>query len=189
MIRDLILSNRSCRRFDEGFAIERRTLEELVDLARLCASAANLQPLKYLLSCDAQTNARIFPHLAWAAYLKDWGGPPPGERPGAYLIILGDTAISHTFGCDHGIAAQSILLGARERGLAGCMIGLIQREELRRELDIPPQYEILLVLALGKPREQAVIDEVGPSGDIKYWRDNAGVHHVPKRPLKELIVG
>jgi nitroreductase len=189
MIRDLILGNRSCRRFDEGFAIEHRTLEELVDLARLSASAANLQPLKYLLSCDPEKNARIFRHLAWAGYLKNWGGPAPGEQPSAYIVILGDTAISHTFGCDHGIAAQSILLGAREKGLAGCMIGLIKREELRQALSIPIQYEILLVIALGKPREQAVIDEVGPNGDIKYWRDSAGVHHVPKRSLQELIIG
>ncbi len=188
MIRDLIISNRSCRRFEEGLAIERQTLEELVDLARLSASAANLQPLKYILSREPEKNARIFRHVAWAAYLKDWGGPVPGERPSAYLIILGDTTVSHNFGCDHGIAAQSILLGAREKGLAGCMIGLIQREELRRELNIPAQHEILLIIALGKPREQAVIDDVGPSGDIKYWRDNTGVHHVPKRPLKELIV-
>ncbi len=188
MIRDLIISNRSCRRFEEGFAIERRTLEELVDLARLSASAANLQPLKYILSCEPEKNARIFRHVAWAAYLKDWGGPAPGERPSAYIVILGDTAISHNFGCDHGIAAQSILLGAREKGLAGCMIGLIQREELRQALNIPAQYEILLVIGLGKPREQAVLDEVGPDGDIKYWRDNTGIHHVPKRSLKELIV-
>ncbi len=189
MIRDLVISNRSCRRFEEGFTIARRTLEELVDLARLSASAANLQPLKYMLSCEPEKNARIFRHVAWAAYLKDWGGPAQGERPSAYIIVLGDTAISHNFGCDHGIAAQSILLGAREKGLAGCMIGLIQREELRRTLNIPAQYEILLVLALGKPREQAVIDEIGPNGDIKYWRDSAGVHHVPKRALKDLIVG
>jgi nitroreductase len=189
MIRDLIISNRSCRRFDEGFVVQRQTLEELVDLARLSASAANLQPLKYVLSCDPEENARIFRHLAWAAYLKDWGGPAQGERPSGYIIILGDTAINSTFGCDHGIAAQSILLGAREKGLAGCMIGLIQREELRKALAIPGPLEILLVIALGKPREQAVIDEVGPKGDIKYWRDSAGVHHVPKRPLKELIIG
>lgn len=189
MIRDLILSNRSCRRFDEGFAIERRTLEELVDLARLSPSAANLQPLKYILSCEPEKNARIFAHLAWAAYLKDWGGPAPGERPSAYLVILGDTTINNTFGCDHGIAAQSILLGAREKGLAGCMIGLIRREELRRTLEIPAPYEILLVIALGKPREQVVIDTVGPTGDIRYWRDDAGVHHVPKRSLQELILG
>ena len=189
MIRDLIISNRSCRRFDEGFALEQRTLEELVDLARLSASAANLQPLKYILSCEPQKNALIFQYVAWAAYLKDWGGPAPGERPSAYIIILGDTAVSHNFGCDHGIAAQSILLGAREEGLAGCMIGLIKREELRQALSIPARSEILLVIALGQPREQAVIDEVGPNGDIKYWRDSTGVHHVPKRSLKELIVG
>jgi nitroreductase len=189
MIRDLILSNRSCRRFEEGFAIERQTLEELVDLARLSASAANLQPLKYILSSEAEKNARIFRYLAWAAYLKDWGGPAQGERPSAYIIILGDTTINNTFGCDHGIAAQSILLGAREKGLAGCMIGLIRREELRKAIDIPAQYEILLVIALGKPREQVVINEIGPKGDIKYWRDSAGVHHVPKRSLQELIIG
>jgi nitroreductase len=188
MLRDLIISNRSCRRFDEGFALERQILEELVDLARLSASAANLQPLKYLLSCDPRTNARIFGHLAWATYLKDWPGPAEGERPSAYIVILGDTAVSPSFGCDHGIAAQSILLGARERGLAGCMIGLIQRPQLRSELDLAARYEILLVVALGKPQEQIVLEPVGPDGSIRYWRDAAGVHHVPKRALKDVIV-
>jgi len=188
VIRDLIISNRSCRRFYEEVPVERRTLEELVDLARLSASAANLQPLKYILSHEPQENARIFPHLAWAAYLTEWPGPSPGERPAAYIIVLGDTQISKGFGCDHGIAAQSILLGAREKGLAGCMIGLIKREELREAMALPSRYEILLVIALGKPQEQVVIDEAGPHGDIKYWRDRDAVHHVPKRSLKEVII-
>ncbi|MBN1508008.1 MAG: nitroreductase family protein [Sedimentisphaerales bacterium] len=182
------MSNRSCRRFHEDVPVERRTLEELVDLARLSASAANLQPLKYVLSREPQENTGIFPHLAWAGYLKEWPGPSPGERPAAYIIILGDTRISKSFGCDHGIAAQSILLGAREKGLAGCMIGLIKREELRETLAISSQYEILLVIALGKPREQVVIDEIDPGGDIKYWRDRDAVHHVPKRSLREVIL-
>jgi nitroreductase len=189
MIRDLIISNRSCRRFQQEFAVERRTLEELVELARFSASAANLQPLKYILSCEPTKNASIFATLAWAGYLKEWPGPAEGERPAAYLVVLGDTEINNTFGCDHGIAAQSILLGAREKGLAGCMVGLIKREELRKALAIPARYEILLVLALGKPKEQVVVEEVGPDGSIKYWRDGAGVHHVPKRSLSELIVG
>jgi len=188
MIRDLIMSNRSCRRFHEEFAVERETLEELIDLARLSPSAANLQPLKYILSCEPKRNTAIFPHLAWAAYLKDWPGPSSGERPSAYIVILGDTEIAKNFGCDQGIAAQSILLGAREKGLAGCMIGLIDREELRSVLDIPARYVILLVVALGKPREDVVLEKAGPTGDIKYWRDPSGVHHVPKRPLKELIL-
>lgn len=189
MIRDLIISNRSCRRFHEDFAIERQTLEGLVELARFSASAANLQPLKYILSCEPDKNAKIFSTLAWAGYLKDWPGPAEGERPTGYIVVLGDTEINNTFGCDHGIAAQSILLGAREQGLAGCMIGLVKREELRKVLDLSDRYEILIVIAVGKPKEQAVIDEVGPDGGIKYWRDSAAVHHVPKRSLKELILG
>jgi len=125
MIRDLVRKNRSYRRFYQEVAIELQTLRELVDLARLSASAANIQPLKYILSCEPQKNALIFPHLAWAGYLKDWTGPCEGERPAAYIIILGDTQISQSFGCDHGIAAQSILLGATEKGLGGCIIGTV----------------------------------------------------------------
>ena len=188
MLHDLIARSRSCRRFDESFTVERSTLEELVELARLSPSAANLQPLKYILSADPETNAAIFPHLAWAGYLKDWPGPAEGERPTAYIVVLGDTEISRNVGCDHGIAAQSILLGAAEKGLAGCMIGLVARDKLRETLHIPAPYEILLVLALGKPAEKIVVDPVGEKDDIKYWRDAEGVHHVPKRSLQELIV-
>jgi len=189
MLRDLILKNRSYRRFHEDVPIERETLRELVDLARLSASGSNLQPLKYILSCDPEKNALIFPHLAWAGYLKEWRGPSEGERPSAYIIILGDTEIRRSVGCDHGIAAQSILLGATERGLGGCMIGSVQRGKLRKALEIPPCCEILLVIALGKPKETVIIEAAGPEGDIRYWRDEEGVHHVPKRSLDQIILG
>lgn len=189
MLRELITKNRSYRRFHQGLAIDRQTLEELVDLARLSASGANRQPLKFVLSCDPERNALIFPCLAWAGYLTDWPGPDEGERPSAYIVILGDSEISPSVGCDHGIAAQSMLLGAVERGLGGCMIGSIQRDTLREALGIAARLEILLVLALGKPKEAVVLETVGPDGDIKYWRDANGIHHVPKRTLRELIVG
>ncbi|MFC2051100.1 nitroreductase family protein [Chloroflexota bacterium] len=189
MLRDLVLKNRSYRRFHEEVSIELETLRELVDLARLSASAMNMQPLKYVLSCEPQKNSLIFSHLGWASYLKGWPGPGEGERPSAYIIVLGDTEISRAFGCDHGIAAQSILLGATERGLGGCMIATVKRQELSRALDIAPGYEILLVIALGKPGETVVIEEVGSGGDTKYWRDSQGVHHVPKRALDDIIIG
>jgi len=203
MIRDLIVKNRSYRRFFQEVAIDRQTLRELVDLARLSPSAANLQPLKYILCCEPEKNALVFQHLAWAGYLKDWPGPAEGERPSAYIVILGDTEIDPAIhcganrltppspwrGCDHGIAAQSILLGAVEKGLGGCIIGTVKREELRKALNIPSRYEILVVLALGKPKENVVVEPVGPGGDIKYWRDKQGAHHVPKRSLDEIIIG
>ena len=189
MLKDLVLKNRSYRRFYQDVAIELETLRELVDLARLSASALNLQPLKYVLSCEPKRNALIFPHLGWAGYLKDWPGPGEGERPSAYIIMLGDTEINLTFGCDHGIAAQSILLGATEKGLGGCMIATVNRQELSKVLEIAPRCEILLVIALGKPKETVVIEKVGPDGDVKYWRDSQGTHHVPKRDLDDIIIG
>jgi len=189
MLQQLVLKNRSYRRFHQDVPIKLETLRELVDLGRLSASAMNIQPLKYVLSCEPKKNALIFPNLGWAAYLKDWKGPEEGERPSAYVIMLLDTEISRNAGCDHGIAAQSILLGAMEKGLGGCMIATVNRKELSKLLNIEPRYEIVLVIALGKPKETVVIEKIRPDGDVKYWRDSQGVHHVPKRALDDIIIG
>ncbi len=188
MIRDLILKSRSYRRFYEDQKIELETLKQLVDLARLSASGRNAQPLKYILSCDQEKNARIFPALTWAGYLKDWGGPKVGERPAAYIIVRGDKEISQTFGIDLGIAAQSMMLGANEIGLGGCMMTGFQTPMLAQAMEIPERYEILLVIALGKPREKVVLEPMPEDGNIKYWRDEDGTHHVPKRSLDEIII-
>ena len=185
---DLIKSNRSCRRFDQNVKVEPAFLRDLVELARLSASAGNLQPLKYMISADEEKNQEIFSCLGWAAYLKDWKGPKEGEKPSAYIVIVGDKTITENFRCDHGIAAQSILLGAREKGFAGCMLAAINHKKLRSFLDIDEKKEILLVIALGKSAEEVRLEKLGPGGDIKYWRDENSIHHVPKRSLDELIV-
>jgi nitroreductase len=188
LLLELVVKNRSYRRFDQNCAIDRATLLDLVDLARQTPSGANLQPLKYLLSHRADRNALIFPGLSWAGYLKEWSGPAEGERPSAYLIVLGDTAIAKNFAFDAGIAAQTIMLGAVELGLGGCIIGNVRRDELRLALQIPQRYEILLVLALGKPVEEVALENLPADGSIKYWRDERRVHHVPKRSLAEVFV-
>jgi nitroreductase len=163
-------------------------LEELVDLARHSACGANLQSLKYILSSHAGTNELIFKRLGWAAYLKDWKGPSVGERPAAYIVLLGDTSIHNNFFCDHGIACQSMLLGAVEKGFGGCILASVNRKGLQKDLAIDKHLEILLVLALGYPLETVQLEYLEPEGDIKYWRDDQGVHHVPKRPLSEIII-
>lgn len=186
-LRDLVVKTRSYRRFNQSFNVDIKLLNELVDLARLSASGANRQPLRYIICNSPDDCIKVFPSLVWAAYLKDWDGPMPGERPAAYIIILGDKSVSEGFGVDHGIAAQSIMLGATEAGLGGCMIASVKREQLRGELKIPDKFDILLVLALGKPVENVIIDEL-KDDDVKYWRDKAGNHHVPKRKLDDLII-
>jgi nitroreductase len=187
MIHDMITKTRSCRRFHQGERITPDQLRSLVDLARLSASAGNLQALKYILCTDPDRNAMVFPYLAWAAYLSDWDGPPEGERPSAYIVIVGDKEITDAFGCNHGIAAQSILLGATEMGLGGCIIQSVQRERLRAQFRLPGRYEVLLVIALGVPKEVVVIEDAR-DGEIRYWRDADGVHHVPKRLLSDIIL-
>lgn len=186
-LRNLVIKNRSYRRFDEGYAIPLETLEEFVDLTRYGASGRNAQPLKYILSNTPEANQLIFPTLVWAAYLKDWAGPTEGERPAAYVVMLLDKNISEQPLCDHGIAAQTILLAAVEKGLGGCILMSIKKEQLREALQIPASFEILMVIALGKPAEQVVIEPLPSNGDFKYWRDEQGVHHVPKRSLEEII--
>ena len=183
MLRDLVVKNRSYRRFYQDTTIELETLRELVDLARLSASAANRQALKYILSNDRKRNALIYPNI------RIDNDPPEGERPSGYIIILEDTTIKLILACDYGIAAQTIHLGAVEKGLGGCMIANIDRNGLREALEIPSRYEILLVLALGKPGEEMVIETVGPDGATQQWWDNDRVRHVPKRSLDDIILG
>ena len=191
-IKDLVLANRSYRRFDGTHGIARTVLRDLVGLARTTPSGGNLQPLRYVLSCSAEGNALVYATLAWAAYLPDWKGPPVQERPTGYVVMLRDLAITgaakiNVADIDVGIAAQTILLGAVERGLGGCMFGSVRREELARGLGLPDTLAIALVIALGRPVEKVVLDALAPGGSVKYWREPDGTHHVPKRGLDELI--
>lgn len=187
VIRELIEKNRTYRRFYQDVEVTQETLRELIELARLSSTGANFQSLKYVLSQSLETNKQIFKTLKWAGYLKDWDGPEEGERPSAYVVVLHDQKISKGFFWDHGIAVQSILLGATEKGLGGCQFNSIDRVLLAQELNLPDHFEIVTVIALGKPKEVVVIENLGESGDIKYWRDQQGVHHVPKRALNDLI--
>jgi nitroreductase len=185
---ELLTRSRSYRRFYEDQPLDEGTLKGLVEKTRLCPSSANRQPLKYLLACSAEENAKIFPHLSWAGALKDWPGPAEGQRPAGYIVVLGDLNISSTFHVDSGIAAQSMLLAAVEQGLGGCMLGSIKRDALCKVLNIPDRFSIALVIALGKPQETVVLEDAKNPTDVVYWRDEKDVHHVPKRPLEELLV-
>lgn len=187
MVFDLILKNRSYRRFFQEEIISIEVLKQLINLARLSPSARNAQSLKYFLSVDRDLNSRIFPNLGWAGYLKDWPGPEEGERPSAYIIMCNDKTITDHYFCDHGIATQSILLGAVEKGLGGCIIASVKKDKLHEILKLEDSIEIIQVIALGKPKEKVVIDEM-ITDDYKYWRDENQVHHVPKRNLDDIII-
>ena len=188
MISELIRKCRSYRRFCQDVEMSKGDLLEMLNNARLSASGRNSQSLKYYISLDDKSNRLIFPFLSWAGYLKDWPGPIEGERPAAYIVMVNDTEITNNYFCDHGIAAQSILLTAVEKGFGGCIIASVNRDKLRESLSIPLRYEIIQIIALGKPKEIVEIDPLGSDGDIKYWRDANQIHHVPKRSLEDIVL-
>ncbi|HYW94574.1 MAG TPA: nitroreductase family protein [Bacteroidales bacterium] len=187
MLKELFTRNRSYRRFHQDVNIPLSDLEDMIDNARLSASGRNAQPLKYILINDKDICTEVFPLLAWAGFLKDWDGPVEGERPSAYIIQMHDTEIAGGYFCDDGIAAQAIMLTAVEKDFGGCIIASVRREALAELLHIPAHLRVLHVFALGKPKEMVVIDDM-KDGDIRYWRDEDNVHHVPKRPLSEIII-
>ena len=186
MVRDLVLKNRSYRRFDSSVKIQSQNIENWIDLARLSASGRNMQPLKYFISNNAELNNEIFSHLAWAGYLTDWKGPEENERPVAYIVVLHDKSLANNYFCDDGLAMQNILLGAVEDGFGGCIIGSVNKPKVAKLLELPEHLEILWIIALGKPAETVEVEKIKDT-DIKYWRDEYSVHHVPKRSLEEII--
>ena len=189
MFKDLVLKNRSYRRFDESFEITKNDLTDLVELARFTPSSVNWQPLRFALINDRETTAKIFENLAWAGLLKEWKGPAEGERPSAYVIILCDNMVAKNMKTDVGIVAQTMMLGAAEKGLGGCMIGSVNRENVYEILNIDKErYSIDLVLALGKPAETVKIVELPENGCTNYYRDENDNHCVPKRAVEDLII-
>ncbi|NOY09318.1 MAG: nitroreductase family protein [Spirochaetes bacterium] len=187
-IKELVLKTRSYRRFDNSAKLSAEDLVSLIEITRYTASAANLQPLKYIASAEPKTNSLINSTLAWAGYIKDWEGPEPDEQPAGYIVVLTDQQIKSNADIDIGISAQTILLAASERGLGGCIFSSIKRDKLKNLLEIPDYLAVSIVIAIGKPIEKVVIEDISPGASIKYYRDSESVHHVPKRKLEEILL-
>ena len=190
ILRDLLKYDRSIRRFNNRNRIEKETLEKLVELTRYCSSGRNLQPLRYRIVCDSEECKTLFPCLKWAGYLPDWDGPVESERPAAYLVQCIDTELADDCLCDDGLHLQAMTLGATALGLGACIVKAFNVIETQNILDIPKRYKPLYIVALGEPVEKVVLEDTDGStdADIRYYRTSDQIHHVPKRPLKELLI-
>lgn len=185
---ELVRAARSYRRFDEAAGMPRDVLVDLVDAARQTASGANRMPLRYRIVVSDEERAAIFPHLAWAGALKDWSGPVPGERPAGYIVIC-DAGGGTTTAVDEGIAAQTIVLAAAAAGYGACMMHAFNKGRVSRALGLPQDAAPLMVIALGVPGETVVMEPLAPGAEsTDYWRDDAGVHHIPKRALEDVLL-
>lgn len=188
MFKDLVKQNRSFRRFHGEKMIEKETLIELVDIARITPSTKNQQCMRYRLVNEAAENAFVYSTLGWAGFFKDWGGPSEAERPTAYIISLREKAVREPLNFDDGIVAQTITLAAAEAGLGCCILQNCKWKELFSLLNIDEEkYAFSCVIAIGYPLEEVQLEEM-QGDDEKYWRTADQVHHVPKRKLEDIII-
>lgn len=195
-----ILKRRSIRNFKQR-RISPRQLKAMVNAARVAPSAANLQPLEYVVVTAKGLCEQVFKHLKWAGYIAPFGNPRPGCEPVAYIIILvnkkkvshpimkrDEKGIRYSFNVDLrdvGAAAENIMLLAQSTGIASCWLGSINRAKIHKIFSIPSHLEIDSVIALGYPKMAS--KTVRYKGSVKYWLDKRGVLHVPKRPLREVL--
>jgi nitroreductase len=190
-MREIIARTRTFRRFFQKESISTEMLHELIDLARLGGSARNGQPWQYMIINRPELCEKVFPFLGWAGYLSDWSGPEEGERPSAYILCLLNSnwlkGPETEAQFDLGVATQNLLLGAMEARIGGCRIGSFN-PKLPELFDFPDHLRLSLIVALGRPRETVIIEECRTDSDVKYWRDDDGLHHVPKRSLDSCLI-
>lgn len=191
MLTDLLLKNRSYRGFDENRKITDQELTELVDGTRYCPSSINLQPFKYKIVSEKKQVEELVTLTRWARKLPNLQLPTAGKHPTAFIVICFDQSIGKNatrFAKDIGIIAQTILLLAAEKELGGCMIGNFVPKKVQEYLELAPDIEPVLVIALGKPDEEIVLTEMEEDGDTDYYRDEQNRHFVPKRKLKDILL-
>ena len=186
-LKELLIKNRSYRRFKQSEKISDNELQEIVELATLCASGRNLQPLKYKLVNNDAICAALFKQLSWAGYLTDWTGPEEGERPVAYIVQCLDESLTKNPLCDEGLQLEVLTLGATAKGYGTCIIKSFNVSKVRELLELPPFLTPTYIVALGIPVEEVVLERI-VDDDVKYWRDERGIHHVPKRGVEEILV-
>lgn len=187
MIKDLLMRNRSYRRFDENVEVPVEKIESWVEAARYTASMRNVQPLKYILVTDPTHCEQLCRMVHWAGYLTDWDGPEEGERPRAFLVQVLDSNIAASGRYDEGLQLEAITLSAIEDGFGCCIMLSFSQGEVARYFDLPDNIFPLAIVAIGKPAEKVVLEDMQAYGDYKYYHDENGVHHVPKRKFEDLV--
>lgn len=189
-LRQLLMKNRTVRRFQGDKEIEVNTIRQLIELVRYTASGRNAQPLKYQIITESGEREAVYPLLAWAGYFKEWPGPDISERPTAFIVQCLDTRYGENCLCDDGLQLEAITLGACTRNLGCCIIKAFNAPKLAEVLHLPEHLKPRYVVALGYPAENVVIEDMNgdADADFKYYRTADGIHHVPKRTIDELII-
>lgn len=183
---------RSIRRFKDK-AVPFSILEKCIDAARLAPSGRNHQFLEFIAINDAEVLPAMFDNIGGSAKLPpERGGPRPDQAAKAYTVVLinkakegGDPTRRRITSYDVGMATENIILTAWEQGIGCCPILMFNEKDIKMFLNIPEDYDIALVVAMGYPDEMPVTEEVRDSTNI--YVDDSNVRHVPKYKIADVM--
>ena len=183
---EAIKKRRSIRRFKDE-QVPREVLLKLLEAGRCAPSAANKQPLEYIVVDDEEVVSKVFEQLAWAAYVQPRRDPPAGKRPAAYIIVLvcEDKELGKYGTVDAAAAIENMLISACAEGLGTCWLASVNREKVSKILGIEAGYVINSVVAIGVPDEEPEMEDCVDES-IEYYLDDNDRLHVPKRPLTQI---
>jgi nitroreductase len=182
---DLIVSRRSIRQFGSK-PVGRDILAKIVNAGRLAPSAANLQPLEFVVIDEETLKKEIFACLKWASAIAPRGNPRPGHEPQAYIAVLVNSRIrDKMYEYDVGAAIENMSLAALEEGIGGCWLISIDKPKVIELLNIPDSHRLDSILALGYPGQVSKAEDFVDS--TKYWQDEDYTFHVPKRKMENVL--
>jgi nitroreductase len=184
IVYDTIISRRSIRRYKQK-PIDFDFLKRLVNAARLAPSGANLQPLEFIIVKDRDLCAKIFDTIGWAGYISPKWKPKPEERPTAYIVIIINNKTNPWYQRDVGLASANIILTAEASEIGSCILCRIDKDRIKKILNIPTEKEVDSVISLGYKDEAVVVEDIKDS--VEYWRDEKQILHVPKRKLEDIL--
>lgn len=174
---ELAKQTRSVRKFDENVRLSDEEIMHLMDIVSVLPVSRNRASYSFYHATGEEAKM-IYPHMRWALNIPEWDGPEEGERPGSLLLVLTDDASPSPMNCVNlGIASLGIVMGAREMGYSACILRSIDHNHIAKKLGL--KKTVQLVIALGKGAQEVTIEPY--EGSDKYWMDEEGNQHVPKR--------
>lgn len=186
-IMELLKTRRTYRRFEQK-AISDEILEDMLTAARYASSAANKQPISYVVVRTPEKVKEVFDLTKWAGYFPDDAGrPKPGEEPVLFIGIVENLDISKNYAdTDAGLAISNLTLAAWSHGVGSCMIGACNKPKLSEMFGLTEEQQLHTVVAFGYPSHKSYIEDV-KDGEIKYYLDENQDYVVPKRKLEDMV--
>ncbi|UCD04567.1 MAG: nitroreductase family protein [Candidatus Woesearchaeota archaeon] len=169
-VKEAIEKRRSIRAYTDR-TIDKETINELLQAARLGPSAYNAQPWKFMIINQKETISKLKENNV---FVQDFVYTAPliiiccvsDEYPERAKEYVNTGKLS--FG-DMGLSSQNLVLRATELGIGSCYIGLLDRAKIKTILDIPQNYDVTYAIVLGYPAEDP---------DPK-----------PRKELKDIVIG